>query len=380
MKRTMGKTIITFALVLSLVLSLGGLAFAEENPNKLVINKTLAMNEGAELLADYTFDFTVTGIPTAGSDNAMPPAITIGSLEFTQAGMPAAVAGVVSGSQSTADILASVTWPHAGIFTYRIAEVDKSATYNDEDSEITFDATVYEIDVYVAQGDSGLEVVAVIAFNVDPLTDERAEKIEDGIDTDAGSLTLPFANKYRELIGDDDDDDDDEILNGNGWRVSKAVDGEFASELRQFSFTITAKLGALSTLTTETLVVFDAEGEVTQRILLADNYNPATRTATMNITLAHDEVAVFTRLDAGTEVTVVEGDYTADNYYASVNGVDGLEFTTLITKDAVNAAYLNEHRITDPTGVLVAALPFAALIAVVAGAVVLSSRKRDEIA
>jgi len=363
-----GRLILSFMLAFALVFSISGLAVAEETPNKLVIGKSLKMQEGAELVDDFAFSFVARGIAINDVETSDLPALNMSALTFQESMAGTLTGGVRTIEMATGDILDGVVWPHAGVFTYRITEVNKSAEYNTDTEEFLFDAVEYELNVYVKNDGDNLVVNVVTAAIVDPETDEPGAKITDTIDPIEGTLTIPFTNQYKQIKGGGDDD-----LTGDELRFGKTVTGDYGNREKKFDFDVVVTLGALSTEATGSILIFDADDVLISSTPLAGNL-------TSVVSLADGEYAVFSRLEIGTTVSVIERDYSSENYTASVNGTDGNEWTELVTKATGNAAFVNDHEIVDPTGIIIGALPFAAIIAAVIGVVVMVSRKRDEIA
>ncbi len=158
--------------------------------------------------------------------------------------------------------------------------------------------------------------------------------------------------------------------------ISKTVSGLFASREKYFKFTVT--ISGLDAAATYNITVAEPAPATNATTTYDTMTNPATATgaqltAGVDFYLQHGQSVVIAGLPYGAEYTVVEAseEYTSNQTYDTVSGS--------IAAEAVTAAFINTKDGEVPTGVILAVVPGAALLAAgVVGLVVMSRKRKNE--
>lgn len=355
------RTLASALLSAAMVTAMGGMtAFADpgttstgvQEPNgqkQITITKEILVESGSNAMApSTTFNFTVE--PT--SDYINQSADTTNKVPVY-----AGVAGGVEGSTSItftagADLTEAGTItvnPSAfnnynpGIYRYKVTE--GNVTFDG----MTKDDTVYYLDVYVINGESGKEIPYVLVSKYDE-TQAKLEKAD-----------LTFKNTYTTY----------------DLTVTKHIEGNQGVKTTPFNFTITIN-GAASEKYNYTVngtsnqATADANGEAKITVSLSDTQN-----------------VVIKGLSAGDTYTVVENDANTDGYTTTY--YDGAYDTNNKNTNKANSItgvvqgssnrevnVLNYKNVSTPTGIVMNFAPYILLVALAGVFAVLFLRKRRE--
>lgn len=220
-----------------------------------------------------------------------------------------------------------------GIYRYTVTE--NSGSYDG----ITYDTTVKDLLVYVANGQNG--------FVIDGYT----------ISDSSGTKNDAFTNDYGATNG---------LV--NELTITNTVTGNQGDQTKPFTYTLT---------------MTPAEtGEKYLLILNGDTANPIeVSTTAVQFTLTHGQSAVLYGLSSGDAFSVVQTDYSGEGYTttADLNDVpaSGLTVSGSITADG-QADFVNDRSVTPPTGLVQEKAPYLVMLIVAAGLVALILfRRRD---
>jgi len=228
---------------------------------------------------------------------------------------------------------AAVTFTAPGVYRYTV-------TPSCSNSDVTVDSAK-TIDVYVVNGEAGLEIAAYVMY------DGNGNKVDE------------FEHTYTKET--------------YTLTVTNTVTGNQGDKNKDFEYTLTIEGG--NTLTAE---ITKADGTKETVTLTADN-----GTSTATFTLKDGESLVVTGLCANDKVTVTQTDESADGYTTTVS-VDGATATEGLTSDELTISanttidFTNTKNITTPTGIVLSIAPYIAMIGL-AGIffVLVASRRRE---
>ena len=284
-------------------------------------------------------------------------------------------------TNTTDDILSGITWPHAGIYTYTVTEIDPSDTEIDPYSKAEYDMVVYvknkasSDDVYVA-------AVGVLQNKTDDGTavaddKKKIDASESSGLTGAGSQ-FAFRNDYIKF---------------SDLTISKAVSGNYADRTKLFTYELTltnptvgttknsytAKIYNGTTASGET-IEFAPDTAKTFKLkhnqslkFIDDSSNgvlPVGMTyvltesaeksykAEANVTYNADDLSTATPKNiANTEYNKA---LTLDD-----STVDGTQRLTTIGEKHNQAAFINTYKDITPTGLIINNLPYIILAVVI---------------
>ncbi|MCL2379292.1 MAG: hypothetical protein FWC81_00685 [Coriobacteriia bacterium] len=328
----------------------------------LVISKALVQPQGT-IVPTYTFNFVINrhslnGSTATAAVNTMPD-ISNRSIAFPGTGTP-----VVSGATQTTTnlstfLLDGVTFPHAGVFAYRVTETAGS------NAQMTYDTREFEVRFLVANMPdpdtrifvSAVQIVQVVGGTAP--TDNPAAKLN----------TLTFSNTYTPAAAE--------------LRVSKQVTGQYGNLVRNFSFSITVSAPAAITGTPPTYTAVVYNTATNTPVSPARSYTFTSGVA-QTVLLRHGQDLRFTELHPGGTFTVTEtgvANYTPTAVVtANAIPVTGSPFTAgvgqnltvpaqTISQDPNVAAFTNANQLLPVTGLVSgdsnALLVFAAVIGLV---------------
>ena len=335
----------------------------------------------------FTFTFGIgefypylsTDVATKPDGSVTAPTIAPQDIPFTYGELVDGTDGTSSVTKQSTNVIAGLTWTKPGVYKYNVAETKDTAdlSADPEKDEIAYDASNYELAVYVTYDANGDLTATGGVSKVDPKDPTKSEKVtstpvtptDPTVDGDKTPAVVPtpaagtfnFENKYSITTSKVPD----EIKTGKEgpfW-ISKTVAGKLADQAKEFDFNI---LITPSKLTAQkyTVYVKNAKGET--KIAAGQEVIPGTPTL---VKLAHGDVAYFTEITVGEQVTVTETD-TPDYAETSITnligdaGTKGLEVKGLLAATGNQAEYTNTFDGPDvtPTGILMNNLPYLALI------------------
>jgi len=387
-------------------------------PRTLIVTKNLETTPGTTLPA-FTFNFqlqyvsaelpegtpltpnglTVATPAPAGSHGAWAPGAewrTMGS-----AATPATSgADLPANNTVTADsqnLLAGITFPNAGEFTFLLREqADTNTLVNDGgiEEDMTYDGTIYEVRVWVHRDAAGDLFVAGVHVWLQGDRDTTSEttltagKVDD----------VEFNNEFvREVDGTYCPEDEYPCEPGDfdtGLRVSKTIAGDAASPTSSFVFTgtLTHASDLIPATRTYNAFIYNADGT---RVTTGPGSTgtPIVFSSGSNTTfnLVGGQELRFAALPVGTQFQISEdpGAYTASHVLlvngGTVTGATGQTASNTggphrVGQDGANYAAFTNTRTTAPiTGLLADNLPFV-LVGIAAvgfiGLLAVSRRRR----
>ena len=383
----------------------------EEKPAEAAITKKLVMPIGTNIPEiKFTFEFEKVSVDGKPADKASMPEIPSAQVSFSATDAVAQENGIKTLNKETANIFAdqNLTWNHAGIYRYRVTEKhDFSSTF--ADSMIMSNA-VYEIDVYVDQGEEGLYVRYIAAYikvtdEGKPADNEKVDPTPSWVMEKTDMSEMVFTNYYLKNNGGTDPDK-------TVMAIKKQVAGMSADQSMYFPFTIMATKPR--TVTAETkykAYLMDEKGVVSE--ITIDNKNPLNNVAndgkndyfelksgeSLDVMLKHGQWLSFVDMPVGSMISAWESavaDYTP-MFELTLNGgtpieINGFQNMALgfpmtgtpspvyIGESKNSAVFTNTYKDITPTGISVDDLPYfvtiALVLAALAGFVVFKSRRR----
>ena len=353
-----------------------GQAFSAAIGNELPptpLIKTLQAAQGISFPAEIDFDFNF--VPTVislndtalGEVGAIPsrnpsnyPALNIATqtIEFRAPHSPTNIAGSIQTLTSTIDIanevFAPLEFPGGGIFVWNVYEVPNSSGLNNPPNvTMTYDTARFQVRVHITSL-GAIEMVEVLPMQYYEGVWSYVLPKRDSLD---------FVNTYRVVIE-------------QGLQVTKTVTGQFANLSQPFYFELTLAASTLHPIP-ETITV-----PVVSNTAPHDPVSPA-RTVTItngqaNFYLLHGQRLAIPNLPGGTTFTITE--LANPEYAPQVNVVVGGNIVANLSADRGyllstgdprfiaqtnrNATdFTNDHRFIPPTGLVIANIPYALLVA-----------------
>lgn len=346
MKKAMKKKIAAFGLACLMTAGMQSTVFADDTAAVPTVEKVTKYFEMAEGLAvpSVTFSFTAEKV----TEDA--PGAEIGDLSYTNADAMEPVNGL-SGIKKEADITFG-SFPHDGLYEYTVSE-----TAGTPDNGVTYDTGIYDLKVYVSNEVDG-------TLKVQSMTAEKGGTKQD---------ELSFINTYRKDCS---------------LEISKTTTGSMADKTKDFDFTIKFERSATEN---------DAVDSYTGKI--GNNEKSFKVGEETNFKLHDGEKLVFDSLPAGTRYVVKEA-AVEDGYTPSIKVVENGVMTTnttvseregiasaengtnLVGENTNSVAFTNTYQDVPVTGILLNNWSFVLLIALAAGAMLLSKvvkvRERKE--
>ena len=331
------KKILSLALALVLVLSMGTVAFAAEGEettytdmSTVTLTKEYKLTNTGTTSPAETFAFsalTCTNVTDAadGVTTANAPVPTIASVSYT--------AGEAGGENAKKNITITLpTYTSVGIYTYTFTETDGGT------AGVTYRSDAITLVVTVIEQDGKVRVAAVHTEG-----EGEAKSGEFNNEYSAGSLS-----------------------------VKKTVTGIMGDQQKEFTVKVTFTAPEGDTVR-EAITYVD--GTETKTIAAGEGW---TGSKEVEITLKHDETVTFTNIPYGVTYTVVENDYTseADGGYdaASYNFDDN---NKKIDTASENVTITNNKDGNIDTGINMDSMPYILLLAVACmGLFVFISKKR----
>lgn len=389
------------------------------NSAQVAITKQLIMTSDTTI-HDATFTFQIEKVSVDDSTeiadvNQMPPINDVTAV-FSSTDSTVDSNNVKTVLYQTTDLLANVSFPHAGEYVYKVKEKPDDAGYtlSNEESYI-YSSAEYEIHVYVKEADGTLYVAYVGTYVSAKDNPAGSADIGTKVDATPGDKTtsdryskMVFTNTYTKIAGNATEDTANSALT-----ISKVVDGEYASKEKYFDFEV--KVEVLPSLINDILtnegtsLTYKAfvVNELNEVVTSDENYDGILKVGTddkkyieitpgtpITIKLKHNQKLAFTDMIVGVEFTVKEigTPYYTANYSQTVNGegpsasnntevgVNVVTDSKLIGESKNSVDFTNSYRDITPTGVIVNNLPYVMILILAAGSfmafVVVKSRKK----
>lgn len=351
----------------------------------LVIKKELKVyNPSAEKVygpnVTYTYSIAASsagkeitdadGVKTLTKAGVGSPTIT-GSLSWSSASLVDAAAAGKSNTQDIEIDFATVEFPGAGVYRYKITEQcsgkEAAGVIGSADDVIRY------LDVYVRDGDQAGEFIIygyVLFVNDSDINGsdsgnnlESVVKTQGFVETTSGSTTIDADSYYTYNV-----------------TVSKKLENDTANEDNAFPFTVTFEKPAAFTGSFK----LDVDGTATD---MADSLTAA---------IKHNASVTYTGIPCGTTVGISEKNkVTGKIYYVTTSGAQTDLANAVLEPDATTDAvtvtttkgeagedktveFTNTYVLISPTGVAMAVLPFVILLGFGIGFMVISTTKRKE--
>jgi len=396
------------------------IATNENSPVQAAITKHLRMPIGTPT-PNITFTFNVQKISvddrTTQEDLATMPDLLPNPLtiSFTAADTPNTTdelsdpARTVSVRKETDNIFQGVTFPHAGIYVYKITENRPAGTtlegvFEDGNELWYYSRASYELIVHVAnrsQGGTFVRALGTRRITSDPGQPEgiKVDPTPGGYEEEYFFSQMEFRNDYIKT----DAPDIPNPVTASTLFVSKTVGGDMGDKTRHFNFLMTLTAPEIIQ-TAETPPYYRAfvieNGSIIDPVHNAEasliggtetKYIRVPANGSAAFTLTHGQRLSFADLPIGTRYTVVEtvapgydtgirvitpGGATPDELVPGVNSGN-----QNVGQATSRAEFTNTRDGVTPTGLNLNDLPFIGLIVLALGAltifVVLKVRKRN---
>ena len=301
-----------------------------------------------------TFSFKAT--PVAGNTNG----VTIPDISFTDS---------ETGSTTRRAKVSFPEWTAAGKYEYTVKETAATPAITDEEHQkMIMSQAEYTMDVYVSNGDNGLEISNII---VNKKKDDKGEVATGKVDiSDTDNNGFNFTNTYVQEAGTGTDptNPDPDYTTYGSLDVSKIIKTDAADTAdtnKDFDFTanFTFPTGTDGTTFGAKATIEDSTTTITG--------------ASYTFKLKHNQNVKFTGLPVGTKISVTES--ATPNYKGSADVVinNGTKETVTATKydEALTVSdkslgqkkntvdVTNTYNYVPTTGIIMNTLPYVLMIA-----------------
>lgn len=261
------------------------------------------------------------------------------------------------------------TWPDAGKYEYTVTESQTAdpAITDEEHQKMIMSQAEYTMDVYVTNGDSGLEIANII---VNKTKDDKGTSATGKVDiSDTDKNGFNFTNTYAQEAGTGTDPTkpDPTYTEDGSLNVTKKINanGGTLDTKKAFDFTATFTFPKGTDATTLGGVK-DADGKI---ITINED-------GTYKFTLTANKNMKFTGVPVGTQISVVES--ATPNYKGSAESVFNGQKQTPVEASKYNTAFniantlgqkqnkvvvTNTYDYVPTTGIIMNTLPYVLMIA-----------------
>lgn len=261
------------------------------------------------------------------------------------------------------------TWPDAGKYEYTVTESQTAdpAITDEEHQKMIMSQAEYTMDVYVTNGDSGLEIANII---VNKTKDDKGTSATGKVDiSDTDKNGFNFTNTYAQEAGTGTDPTkpDPTYTTDGSLNVTKKINanGGTLDTKKAFDFTATFTFPKGTDATTLGGVK-DADGKI---ITINED-------GTYKFTLTANGNMKFTGVPVGTQISVVES--ATPNYKGSAESVFNGQKQTPVEASKYNTAFniantlgqkqnkvvvTNTYDYVPTTGIIMNTLPYVLMIA-----------------
>lgn len=261
------------------------------------------------------------------------------------------------------------TWPDAGKYEYTVTESQTAdpAITDEEHQKMIMSQAEYTMDVYVTNGDSGLEIANII---VNKTKDDKGTSATGKVDiSDTDKNGFNFTNTYAQEAGTGTDPTkpDPTYTEDGSLNVTKKINanGGTLDTKKAFDFTATFTFPKGTDATTLGGVK-DADGKI---ITINED-------GTYKFTLTANGNMKFTGVPVGTQISVVES--ATPNYKGSAESVFNGQKQTPVEASKYNTAFniantlgqkqnkvvvTNTYDYVPTTGIIMNTLPYVLMIA-----------------
>lgn len=266
-------------------------------------------------------------------------------------------------------------WPDAGKYEYTVTETGADPAITDtEHQKMIMSRAEYTMDVYVTNGDSGLEIANII---VNKTKDDKGTLATGKVDiTDTDKNGFNFTNTYAQEAGTGTDPTkpDPTYTDDGSLNVTKKINanGGTLDTKKAFAFTATFTFPKGTDATTLGGVK-DADGK---SVTIGED-------GTCKFTLTANGNMKFTGVPVGTQISVVES--ATPNYKGSAESVFNGQKQTPVEASKYNMAFhvantlgqkqnkvdvTNTYDYVPTTGIIMNTLPYVLMIALCGAALI----------
>lgn len=265
-------------------------------------------------------------------------------------------------------------WPDAGKYEYTVTETAATPAITGEHQKMIMSQAEYTMDVYVTNGDSGLEIANII---VNKTKDDKGTSATGKVDiSDTDKNGFNFTNTYAQEAGTGTDptNPDPTYKTDGSLNVTKAINanGGTLDTKKAFDFTATFTFPKGTDATTLGGVK-DADGKI---ITINED-------GTYKFTLTANGNMKFTGVPVGTQISVVES--ATPNYKGSAESVFNGQKQTPVEASKYNTAFnvantlgqkqnkvdvTNTYDYVPTTGIIMNTLPYVLMIALCGAALI----------
>ena len=331
---------------------------AEGDTTTKVTEAYISKTYKTEVGKSETFSFEAT--PVAGSTNG----VTIPDISFTDS---------ETGSTTKRAKVSFPEWTDAGKYEYTVKETAATPAITDEEHQkMIMSQAEYTMDVYVSNGDNGLEISNII---VNKKKDDKGEVATGKVDiSDTDNNGFNFTNTYVQEAGTGTDpiNPDPAYATDGSLKVTKAINanGGTVDAEKAFDFTATFTFPEGTDATTLGGVK-DANGNI---ITIKQD-------GTYTFNLKANGNMKFTGVPVGTKISVEES--ATQNYKGSVestfNGVaqpkreaakydEAIAVTNTLGQKQNKVDVTNTYNYVPTTGIIMNTLPYVLMVALCAAA------------
>lgn len=261
------------------------------------------------------------------------------------------------------------TWPDAGKYEYTVTESQTAdpAITDEKHQKMIMSQAEYTMDVYVTNGDSGLEIANII---VNKTKDDKGTSATGKVDiSDTDKNGFNFTNTYAQEAGTGTDPTkpDPTYTEDGSLNVTKKINANGGTLDTKKAFDFTATFTFLKGTDATTLGgVKDADGKIIK----------INEDGTYKFTLTANGNMKFTGVPVGTQISVVES--ATPNYKGSAESVFNGQKQTPVEASKYNTAFniantlgqkqnkvvvTNTYDYVPTTGIIMNTLPYVLMIA-----------------
>ena len=266
-------------------------------------------------------------------------------------------------------------WPDAGKYEYTVTETAATPVITDEEHQkMIMSRAEYTMDVYVTNGDSGLEIANII---VNKTKDDKGTSATGKVDiTDTDKNGFNFTNTYAQEAGTGTDPTkpDPTYTEDGSLNVTKKINanGGTLDTKKAFAFTATFTFPKGTDATT----LGGVKGADGNNIKIGED-------GTYQFQLKANENMKFTGVPVGTQISVVES--AIPNYKGSAESVFNGQKQTPVEASKYNTAFhvantlgqkqnkvdvTNTYDYVPTTGIIMNTLPYVLMIALCGAALI----------
>ena len=387
-KKSLTCLVALMVLASALPASANGFGGTEENEATAALTKIFRMSENIET-PGLTFTFEIKPVSVSGAtyNGSNMPTVIDKTVTFNASDEGKIEDGVKQVYKETPSLFSGAEWKHAGVYVYEVTE-KASVSGNLEPGEtVEYSQAKYKLEVYVANGKSGLYVAfvgaEVIVTDGEP-KDGQGAKVDatPGDPSVEGSFSkISFTNTFTKTKGSGKPTEPNlaiskkvDTKNGNGH--------DFADREKYFEFNVAVTKSGTNSNANPKYVVY-VLNEKSEVVTSSANFNGTILTHNeygdyfeftsgqpLTVNLKHGEWLSFVDLEVDASYTVTESgtenfapscEKTAGGVKTSLSANSGQSLTvekTYITMGEDRADFTNMFIPLTPVGVSIDNLPF----------------------